>query len=410
MTSLAVLVSLLAPPEVERAAAFYASQPIYMRPRPPTEVPEGLPDLRASTCGACHQEIYAEWRVSTHARAWMDDAQFQEELKKSRTGHDVGWMCVNCHTPVWNQLPKLVAGGAVERPIYVDNPEYDPVLQLEAITCATCHVRDGVVLGPWGDTEAPHAVAHGEELLTSEVCTRCHQAEAEFRHLSLACVFDTGGELSRGPHRNKTCQSCHMPEIVRPASALGTPPRKTRRHWFGGSLIPKKPEFADELEPLKEHYPDGLAARWVALPTSLPAGERRTLTFEVRNAEAGHLLPTGDPERFILVKAEAVGPGGEVLASREERIGAFYKWYPQVKKLSDTRLAPKERRAWHLTFTTPASGQVRLRLRASKHRISDENMRYHRLEGRYVASRVFIDRETPIPVAPEVHESASDSP
>jgi len=391
-------------PSVEDARAFYASLPPFQRPFPYTPVPTGVPDLRAESCGICHREIYEEWRVSTHARAWLDDAQFQAELDKSRTGSDVGWMCINCHTPLENQLDRLVVGleqGRVERPRYIDNPNFDPALQLDAITCAVCHVRDGVILGPFGDTSAPHPVRRAPELLTPEVCNRCHQAKAHFREISLACVFDTGEEFARGPYaaEGKVCQSCHMPEVERSLTNLGTPPRKTRRHWFGGSLIPKHPRFAAELEPLAAHYPDGLASRWLGLPESVRAGEPVTLRFEAHNAQAGHLLPTGDPERYILLRAEVTGPAGERLAADEVRFGTTYQWSPEVKKLGDTRLAPRERRSYAISFTAPASGILQLRLSASKWRISPENLRYHHLEDKYVAGRPFLDQTRELPVA-----------
>ena len=132
------------------ARAFYEQQPHYLRPFPYAIVPKGLPDLKASTCGTCHKAIYEEWRLSTHARAWLDDAQFQAELHKTQLdgdgkSADVGWMCVNCHTPLENQLERLVVSleeGQVGHPVYVENPNYDAALQLEAITCASCHVRD----------------------------------------------------------------------------------------------------------------------------------------------------------------------------------------------------------------------------------------------------------------------------
>lgn len=412
----------LSPDQVlQKARAFYDSRPYFQQPMPHTEVPQGLPDLRAETCGGCHTEIYEEWRISTHRRAWTQDAQFQAELAKSRSENnpdsddDVGWMCVNCHTPLESQLERLVVGlegGAVEKPIYIDNPNYDRALQLEAITCATCHVRDGAVLGPDGDTDAPHAVRKAPALLSVDVCTRCHQARAEFRHIALACVFDTGGEWQRGPYddQGRTCQSCHMPEVTRPLMA-GFPERKTRRHWFGGSLIPKKPEFAAELKPLEKIYPDGLAARWVDLPEAVSGGPV-TLTFEAYNAEAGHLLPTGDPERFILLKAQVLGPDGATLAEREVRFGTRYQWHPQVKKLDDTRLKPRERRRYTLVVggrgggerqqkvDPPAKGPLTLRLVASKWRISEKNMQYHDLEGRYVAGRTFLDETRTLPVRP----------
>jgi hypothetical protein len=389
---------------VEDARAFYAAQETYLRPIPHSELPEGLPDLRAATCGACHQAIYQEWQVSTHARAWLDDAQFQEELAKATKtpGQDYSWTCVNCHTPLEDQLPRLVAaleGGRIDRPRYVENPHFDPDLQLEAITCATCHVRDGVVLGPYGDTPAPHPVAKAPELLASQVCTQCHQAQAHFPELSLACVFDTGQELARGPYaaEGATCQTCHMPEVHRPLVA-GGPGRATRRHWFGGSLIPKHPRFEDELAPLRQVYPDGVSVAWGDLPESCPPGTKVTLAFTATNDEAGHMMPTGDPERFLRLEARVLDPAGTVLAERVEQIGSVYEWDP-VRLVSDNRLAPRETRRYELTFTAPAKpGELTLELRASKWRINEKNFQYHHLEGRYVAGRVFQDERTVLPV------------
>ncbi len=376
-------------PTIAQSEAFYASQPEMMRPFPRTAVPEGLPNLSASTCGGCHQEIYAEWKISTHARAWMDDAQFQAELHKSiQPDSDVGWLCINCHTPLVNQLPVVVAGlrdGALDQPLYVDNPSYDPMLQDDAITCAACHVRDGVVYGPFGDTNAPHPVAKGDSLLTAEVCTRCHEASAVFPEVNLGCFFHTGSELAESalPEQGYRCQSCHMPEVTRPL-VPGGPERATRRHWFGGSLIAKHPDYVDELAAIASHYPDGMTFSWSALPAALPA----PVTVTYTNANAGHMLPTGDPERYILIHLEAVGPDGQVIASADERIGAVYQWYPEIKKLSDDRLRPGESR--DLVLDIPAAaGPVTLTLTASKWRLTEENIAFHNLEGQVVAGRTF---------------------
>ncbi len=384
--------------DLAAARAFYRSQPPYLQPFPFTKPPFPVVDLRAETCGRCHQAIYQEWKISTHARAWTDDAQFMAELHKSQKKEkDVGWMCINCHTPLFNQLERLVVGlrdGRLDRPVYVKNPTFDPALQKDAITCAVCHVRDGVVLGPYGDiaATAPHRVRKAPELLTSQVCLRCHQASARFPELTLACVFNTGKELAASPYgkEGRTCQSCHMPEVHRSVTNLGTAKRKTRRHWFGGSLIPKRPAFAAELATLQKVYPDGMTLRWVKLPKTLEAGEPAVLVAELENAEAGHMLPTGDPERFLHVRVSA-HLGDKLLAERTLRIGSLYRWYPKIELIKDNRLKPKERRRVELRFTTPATGasRVTLRLRASKHRISEKNLAYHNLQGKYIGGRVF---------------------
>ena len=390
---------------MDQAKAHYPTLPKYLHPVDPGGVPPPLTDLRAATCGKCHQAIYDEWRISTHARAWLDDAQFQEELMKSnQPNHDVSWMCVNCHTPLLEQRPALVADlkdGAFNQPLYVVNPDYDQALQMEAITCATCHVRDGVIVGPYGDTQAPHPVRKGEVLTESDLCMKCHQAVARFDELNLLCAFNTGEELAASPQgkAGQTCQTCHMPAVTRPISSLGTPPRPGRRHWFAGSLVPKHPDFADELAPLADHYPPGLEATWADLPAALTPGAPVTVTARLTNAHAAHLLPTGDPERYLLVEVQAEGPDGAVLGEASLKIGATYEWYPKAKKVADNRLSPGEHHDLPLRFTAPTQGPVTLRVKAAHWRISPENFAHHHLEGRSVSHRDFLNATQALPVA-----------
>jgi hypothetical protein len=379
---------------LQRSIAFSQTQPIFLRPAEADAVPDGITDLKASSCGACHTEIYEEWRISTHARAWADDPQFQAELHKPRAnGSDVTWMCRNCHTPLRSQQPELVVGlqnEALDRPIYETNPHFDAELQQDAITCASCHVRDGVVLGPFGDSAAPHPVKKSDQLLSNEVCTDCHQAKAWFEELALACVFNTGTEFEDGPYAKEgfTCQQCHMPKVQRPL-VVGGQARATRRHWFGGSLIPKQERFKDELSEIRKHYPDGLTTDWIDPPKIVLAGSAIKLKYYVYNKNAGHRLPTGDPERFLLVTARVKDANGATLAEYSERIGAVWEWSPQPRQISDNRLAPRERRTHALELSVPNSGPLTLELEASKWRISEANLDYHQLRGKLVPGRVF---------------------
>ena len=410
------------PESIAKAWAFYKTRPYYERPREYSPTPKGLGDTRAATCGACHQQIYQEWAVSTHRRAWLDDAQFQEELAKSRGEHDpksgdVGWLCVNCHTPNIQQLPKLVVGlegGAINKPIYVDNPTFDKTMQLDAISCATCHVKDGVVYGPYGDTNAPHPTKRGEFLMTEQVCTSCHQAEARYPVQNLGCFFTTGEEWAASPYaeRGETCQSCHMPHVDRKiAEGFDVPVRRTRRHWFGGSLIPKKPEYAKELEPLQEVYGSGVTFDVAIAPEykktrQPPEGVEGlmldgevfecdpgksdcvTVRVDVTNSRAGHMMPSGDPERHIEVLVIAKDKGGEVVARGYDLIGSRYKWWPEIELLEDTRIAPMKARSLHLSIPR-ASGAVSLEVTAEKQRMYEGAFEHHHLEGEYVRGRRF---------------------
>ncbi|HEX7877991.1 MAG TPA: multiheme c-type cytochrome [Candidatus Eisenbacteria bacterium] len=387
------------------ARAFQSTLPAYLRPVGHSPVPKGLTGMRAADCGACHVEIYAEWKESSHARAFRDDPQFMEELRKTTatSGRDASWICLNCHTPFEAQLPRLLAGlekGDRGLPIYVDNPSFDPRMQEEGVTCATCHVRDGVVLGPTGAGRAPHAVQRSDLLHSSDLCLQCHEVNARIDDVGLVCLFDTGVTYAAGPDaaEGKSCQECHMPEVERPLTNLGTPPRTTRRHWFGGSLIPKKPEFEAAMAPIRAHYKSGALVAWTDLPEAFPAGKRATVTFSVTNAEAGHSLPTGDVERHIVITARLRGSDGTLLAERAERFGTRYEWYPAARRLDDTRLGPRETRTFTLEFEAPSRGTVTLELEGVHVRMTAENVAYHGLEGRTVPSRTFLDSREERPV------------
>jgi hypothetical protein len=376
------------------AVDFYAARPLHERTRPPLPTPTGLPDLSARTCGACHVEIYREWQASTHRHAWLDDAQFQAELDKNRHGApyrtpegersgDTSWICVRCHTPLSDQQPQLVRGLAeqrVDRPRYVDNPRYDADLQEEAITCAVCHVRDdGVIVGPYGDTNAPHPVARSERLRDGGVCLDCHQAEVRYDDAGLLCAFGTGREWRASSYASegRACPSCHMPEVERPL-ASGHPARRTGRHWFGGSLIPKRPDLEAQVAPLRAVYGSGVELTL----RRADAG----LEIVLRNTRAGHRVPTGDPERYLLVHAEALDAAGRPVAHAELRVGTVYDWTPPAHIVSDNRIAPG---AQAILALGPAPGAVEVRVVAEKFRIGQEAFDYHDLEGRYVAGRVF---------------------
>jgi len=102
--------------------------------------PQGLDSLSARKCGVCHQEIYREWHASAHAHA-LSDLQFQAEMKKSP---EVGWLCLNCHTPLENQIERIavsVRNRLTHQPVFRTNARFDRELHEDAVTCAVCHVR-----------------------------------------------------------------------------------------------------------------------------------------------------------------------------------------------------------------------------------------------------------------------------
>ena len=350
-------------------------------PLPYQTPPKGLTSISSAQCGACHQEIYQEWLASAHAQA-LSDRQFQAEIAKSP---EAGWLCLNCHTPLENQIAAVAVGvraGSTHQPILKKNPRFDAALSKEGVTCAVCHVRDGVVLGPWGDSSAPHPVKREPALLNEQNCALCHQATATYTDI-LVCTFDTANEWRSSPYaaQGRPCTHCHMPEVRR-AVAVGGPERLSRRHLFFGSKIPKQQPLPESQRRFYDLYQSGLSAEIIA------AAVRPKLVL--KNANAGHLLPTGDPERFILIKADLLDTAGRAIDGREHRIGQEWVWNPKARKISDNRLKPLEEREIPLPADSRAA---RIRVVVENWRISEQNAAYHKLTGVYPLSAVVLRLE-----------------
>lgn len=337
------------------------------------EIPEGLNSISAETCGACHQDHYKEWQRSTHSQAWTD-LQFQAELKKESSPY----MCINCHIPLENQQEYLIDGlwnGDIYDPARRKNPHFDQKLQQEGITCAACHVRDNVIIGPTGTDKAPHAVKKDVNHLSHNLCISCHNANAVVTP-TLACSFETGDEWKAGPYfGKKDCISCHMQDTVR-AIVPGFEPRMSHYHAFPGSGIPKSPH----------HNPDtlnGLDFELSRIPSSYKKGEQLEVKLKATNAHAGHRLPSGDPERFIEFIFELKDKNGTVLASQRDTIGEKWEWYPLAKKIMDNNLDPLDTRSFHFQENLSYSVDLDLSVIVKKHRLSEEAAKYNKLGDDY---------------------------
>lgn len=312
----------------------------YARAIPYQTVPAGLDSLKAESCGSCHREIYEEWKTSVHARAF-EDPFFQAYWKKDRNI----WICLNCHTPLENQQPTLIRAiprGRVEKAVQEPNPHYDPVYQREAITCAACHVRDGIILGPFDDSAAPHPTKFDPAFRTTQVCYRCHNVvsgPAQFYNVGPCGTYAEYEGKYFMQERGFICQTCHMPEVERPV-AHGGPIRQGRRHlWRGG------------------HDPDmikqAVAVRLQADPPAPKPGERVSFTLTLINAGAGHKIPTGDPDRHFTVEFLVQDREGRVLAHQTHTMGRWILWQPVILEVYDNRLLPLASRAYTFTYRLP---------------------------------------------------------
>ena len=324
---------------------------------PHQEVPEGISGIKAEDCGLCHIAIYEEWKTSIHSQAY-DDPFFQAWWKKDKNI----WICLNCHTPLQNQLPDIVMEiprGRVEKAILKPNPDFDPEFRREGVTCAACHVRDGVILGPYKDSIAPHPTRYDPIFQSTKMCFRCHNVPSgpfqfyRFGPCGTYMEYEGGHYYKEG----YICQTCHMPEVERPA-AVGGPVRKVRRHLWRGGHDPEQIKRA-------------ISVSIKAEPADIRPGEKVEFVLRLTNSGAGHYLPTGDPDRFFTIEMEILNDQGDVLKHKKHTMGRWILWQPVIWELYDNRLAPLEGRDYILKYRLPSSEAAleRLSLRAT--------IRYH---------------------------------
>src|SRR6476660_5648906 len=307
---------------------------------PYQKIPEGLTSLRAESCGTCHTAIYDEWKTSIHAQAYRDPFFHAYWTKDKHT-----WVCLNCHSPLENQQPTLITEiprDRVERAVQAPNPQYDADYQHEGVTCAACHVRDGVILGPFDDAVAPHPTKADPTFRTTQLCYRCHSV------VGGPAQFYNGGPCGTYPEyesgywmkeRGFICQSCHMPEIERPV-ATGGPLRKGRQHLWRGGHDPAMVKQAVDI-------------KVVAEPAEPKPGDKVHVTLTLTNAGAGHKLPTGDPDRHFTVEFAVEDQSRKVLERQQETMGRWILWQPAIVELHDNRLMPLASRDYTFEYQLP---------------------------------------------------------
>ncbi|MCG6934709.1 MAG: cytochrome c family protein [Proteobacteria bacterium] len=338
-----------------------------------TDAPTLLNDnLSAAECGSCHPAFYAEWQTTIHSQAWTDP-YFQTDWKFDDSQH----VCRLCHTPLDRQQPRKVQGYRDKDkwdPILGDNPDFDPVLQHEGVTCAACHLRDGKIVGVQGLVNAPHPVKKIED--PNQVCVRCHVVEGErwdtfFRFppcgtvaeikssqgevptpgerlqlnrlisfeeqvpldkMTTGQIIGRSGEVRVEKSSELGCVQCHMPLVRRPL-VEGGEMHDTRRHLWRGGHDPTMVKSA-------------LRAGLVEESTDSP--DRRRVTFTIVNTGAAHYLPTGTPDRHLSVQLRLLDSHGEVVEQEEHLIKRTILWRPFIIDLWDTRLPRWQPHSYHL--------------------------------------------------------------
>lgn len=381
-----------------------------------TQAPPALGKLGARDCAVCHQPFYDEWRTTIHSQAWTDP-YFQADWQFDDAQHT----CRLCHTPLDRQQPHTVSGYRDRDkwdPILGDNPDFDPELQHEGVTCAACHYREGVIVGVLGTTGAPHPVKKLED--PNQICVRCHIVEGErwdtfFRFPPCGTVAEiesthatvpdkqdlenllrlmedrkTGkkssigelsgfqasevttsgksGEVTASDTRALGCVQCHMPLARRPLVEGGVV-RDTRQHlWRGG------------------HDPDMVKKALTIdfAETQQPGQGSRVFQLTLANTGAAHYVPTGTPDRHLTIHLRLLNEQGGVLDEQTHTIKRTVMWRPFIVDLRDTRLARWQPRRFDLEIPVDGSAVT-----------VEAEVRYHLLAERR-RKRIGYENRTPI--------------
>jgi len=279
-------------------------------------LPEGLANPTAQGCAACHGEIVHHWRGSAHASGWAGEA-YSLALRDASEPTT----CQACHLPLLIQHPNQVVrntDGDPTAPEHAANTSWSPTLQREGVTCASCHLREGTVLGPRGSGAAPHPTAASAELASPALCAACHQLTWPDSELAW---YDTYGEWYRSSYRDAgiRCQDCHMPPTAGSA---------TTGHFAAHASHAMAVDHGRAVSVLLELESPELAR-----------GEPFGFTLRVQNTGAGHAFPTGQPGKAYLLRAVVVDAEGEELHDRlEHRLERTVQPEPPHALTADTRI------------------------------------------------------------------------
>lgn len=307
----------------------------------------------AELCGRCHRAIHEAWKLSAHARS-MESRLFQDalDLAEQNFGVPTRKVCLECHSPVAARIGDF----GLQRKV-----------SWEGVTCDYCHSITEVAFngsnpkakveftmvksGPLKDASSGgHGTVFSAVHTSSLTCAPCHEYKNSLGFPLLTTFSEW--KNSRYGREEKACQSCHMSrvagEVVDPRIQRSSEAKINLHQMPGG------------------HSADQLASTIKATLNAVREGGHVRVTVDVSNQKAGHYVPTGSPMRRLVMELRVNSYDGKHY--REERVYhrvvadqqgnkldredlAFVK---AAKVLSDTRLAPDEKRSEVFTFPVPA--------------------------------------------------------
>ncbi len=217
--------------------------------------------------------------------------------------------CRSCHAPTL-----ILQGGDQPTP-----PSLREKNRIDGVTCASCHLdKDGNVRGKY-DLSAPHPTVQDPlftEARSAELCAACHQTD--YSAPAQQTFLEWKNDFS--PKDDRTCQSCHMPRVVRRFARIFSdrPERAVGKHLFPGGHSPSMLKKAATLT--------------IAQDPETP----QKIRINVTNSGAGHSLPTGHGPRAVLLHVKIQGPDGTILMDTTQKQAlAVYTVNPKLPPVSE---------------------------------------------------------------------------
>ncbi len=278
--------------------------------------------LDPAACGTCHPRQFEDWRTALHSRA-MGSGLLGQLQAMGAEATDEHQACLECHAPLAEQAEHLVESLTAGRTL---PPRADGISSAHGLTCAGCHVRKNVRIGPPrqdGTTPAPETkLPHDGWQATaafadSRFCASCHQFEADGPSLNGKPLENTYAEwqASRYAREGRHCQSCHMPQ---------------RRHLWRGI-----------------HDPE-MTRSGLTIETAVPTVDNGKIgaALSIANTGIGHAFPTYVTPRVFVEIGQQDRHGKIIAATVERHLIARDVSLDLAEERADTRLLPDEKRRY----------------------------------------------------------------
>ena len=117
------------------------------------KIPPEVGHPSAQNCGTCHTSIYSQWKNDGHGKNESYQALRGYIYQKEGLPFKDSPLCQNCHLPVEDQHSNLFSGFTEQdpqRPQYIENNQWNPLLYTEGVNCISCHARDEQIISIQG--------------------------------------------------------------------------------------------------------------------------------------------------------------------------------------------------------------------------------------------------------------------